>query len=324
MNLVNLCLRIPNLGILLFYLIFIVIIPYLLILNNSLNVLKFYLPMLIAFANLLTQVGDEKLFKNLYMIKPDNFVAFLSSNFINLFALFGILWQCLEYSKSSGNTTKAVIYGALLFIIAFPFARNGLVFVLENVDYYLREKTELTYEYNWHLLVFGLLYIIFLLGFQSIILALVDSDSSKVASGIKREQPQKSEQKKLPKVKSSKKDLQRPKSKDKQEAKSKPKVKVSDGKTNNNSKNRDLLKNSTLSNLNNLKKYLDGSLNDSGSKKASGINKASGSNKASGINKTSSENKNLDIQVPSSGSNSSSSSSFSKKKKITRRLIPIN
>ena len=184
MNLVSLCLRIPNLGILLFYLIFIVIIPYLLILNNSLTVLKFYLPMLVAFANLLSQVGDEKIFKNLYSLKPDNFVCFLSSNFINLFALFGILWQCLEYSKATGNTTRAVIYGAMLFIIAFPFARNGLVFVLENVDYYLREKTELTYEYNWHMLVFGLLYIIFLLGFQAIILALIDS--TKTASGVKK------------------------------------------------------------------------------------------------------------------------------------------
>ena len=314
MNLVNLCLRIPNLGILLFYLIFIVIIPYLLILNNSLNVLKFYLPMLIAFANLLTQIGDDKLFKNLYMLKPDNFVAFLSSNFINLFALFGILWQCLEYSKSIGNnTTKAVIYGALLFIIAFPFARNGLIFILENVDYYLREKTELTYEYNWHLLVFGLLYIIFLLGFQSIILALVDSDVNKVASGIKKP-TQKLDTKKQNIIKSSIREY--PKKIVKLSVPSKPNEKIINStlpnkvidikkNNNNNSKSQNLLKNSTLSNLTNLKKYLNGSLNNNSTSK-----KTSVTNKSSKIN-----------TEPSS---SSSSFNKKKKKKITRRLIPIN
>ena len=179
MNLLNLCLRIPNLGILLFFLIFIVIIPYILILNNSIIVLKFYLPMLVAFANLLTIAGKKEIFEDLYELKPKNFISFLSSNFINLFALFGILWQCLEYSKSNcGTVTKAVIYGTILFIIAFPFARNGLHFILNNVDLYLREKTDLSYEYNWHLLVFGLLYIIFLLGFQAVLLALVDSSNN--------------------------------------------------------------------------------------------------------------------------------------------------
>jgi len=176
MNLVNLCLRIPNLGILIFFLIFIVIIPYLLVLNKSIIVLKFYLPMLVAFANLLSRSGNKQIFENLYDLNPNNFVSFLSSNFINLFALFGILWQCLEYSKTrNGTVTKAVIYGTILFIIAFPFARNGLVFVLNNVDFYLKEKTQLTYKYNWHILVFGLLYIIFLLGLQAVLLSLVDS-----------------------------------------------------------------------------------------------------------------------------------------------------
>ena len=180
MNLVNLCLRIPNLGILIFYLIFIVIIPYLLVLNKSIVVLKFYLPMLVAFANLLSKAGNKKVFENLYELQPKNFISFLSSNFINLFALFGILWQCLEYSKTkNGNVTKAVVYGAILFIIALPLARNGLQFVLNNVDFYLREKTKLKYQHNWHLLVFGLLYIIFLLGLQAVLLALVDSTDSR-------------------------------------------------------------------------------------------------------------------------------------------------
>ena len=305
MNLVSLCLKIPNLGILVFYLIFIVIIPYLLILNKNLSVLKYYLPMLIAFANLLSNVGDEKIFKNLYSLKPDNFVCFLSSNFINLFALFGILWQCLEYSKSrEGNVTKAVIYGAMLFIIAFPFARNGLVFVLENVDYYLRKKTELTYDYNWHLLVFGLLYIIFLLGFQAIILALIDSSSSnkkmKQPKQMKTFIPQISK----PKQKSKNNQLKELNNLDVDSVNGKSKNKKNNGADNQLNKNdvNKLLKNSTLSNLNNISKYVNNNL----------LNDTLGNQNTSGK-----QNSNQ------TSSKKSSSSSF-KKKKITKRIVPIN
>tara|TARA_B100001027_G_scaffold158650_1_gene111913 strand:+ start:308 stop:994 length:687 start_codon:yes stop_codon:yes gene_type:complete len=228
--------------------------------------------MVVAFANLLSQVGNEKIFKNLYSLRPDNFVSFLSSNFINLFALFGILWQCLEYSKSTGNVTQAVIYGAMLFIIAFPFARNGLNFVLENVDYYLREKTELTYEYNWHLLVFGLLYIIFLLGFQAIILALIDSSSDRTPKKRVFEPKVKTVK---PKVREQVKEPEKPKVENKKPEPEKKKNNVNK-----------LLKNSTLSNVSNISKF---------------------------INKS-----------PPSNSGSKSSSTTTKKRKVTRRLVPIN
>ena len=176
MNLLNLCLRIPNLGILLFYLFFIVVIPYILIANHSVLILKYYMPLMVAFAHMLSLSGHKKLFGNLYEMKPTNFVAFLSTNFINLFALFGVLWQCIDYSQSNtGTLTRGVVYGIILFVIVFPMARHGMKFVLDNVDYYMREQTKMKFEHNWHLFVFGLLYIIFLLGLQAILLALVDT-----------------------------------------------------------------------------------------------------------------------------------------------------
>ena len=175
MDLLSLCLRIPNLGILIFYLIFVIIIPYILMASNSNEMLKYYMPLLVAFANLLTLAGDKRVFGNLYQVQPNNFIAFISSNFINLFALFGILWQCLEHSRRYDiDVTRSVIYGTILFIIAFPMARQGLAFILTNVDAYLKNTTDLKYNYNWHLMAFGLLYIVFLLGLQAILLSLVD------------------------------------------------------------------------------------------------------------------------------------------------------
>tara|TARA_B100001093_G_C26779329_1_gene993849 strand:- start:18 stop:947 length:930 start_codon:yes stop_codon:yes gene_type:complete len=176
MNLLNLCLRIPNLGILLYYLFFIVLIPYILIANSSLEILKFYMPLMVAFAHMLSLSGHDKLFGNLYELKPKNFVSFVSTNFINLFAIFGILWQVISYAQNDATSVpRAVVYGIVLFVIVFPMARQGMKFVLDNVDYYMREKTDATFEYNWHLFAFGLLYITFLLGLQAVILSLVDT-----------------------------------------------------------------------------------------------------------------------------------------------------
>lgn len=183
MNLLNLCLRIPNLGILLYFLFFIVLIPYILIANSSLQILKYYMPMMVAFAHMLSLSGHKKLFGNLYDLQPKNFVSFVSTNFINLFALFGILWQVITYAQADDSSiSRAVVYGIILFIIAFPMARQGMAFVLQNVDYYLRKKTEMTFEYNWHLLVFGLIYIVFLLGIQAVMLSLVDVSRKKSES----------------------------------------------------------------------------------------------------------------------------------------------
>jgi Skp family chaperone for outer membrane proteins len=197
MNLLNLCLRIPNLGILLYYLFFVVIIPYILIANHSMGILKYYMPLMVAFAHMLSLSGHKKLFGNLYELKPTNFVAFLSTNFINLFALFGILWQCIDYSQNkSSSLPRAVIYGIVLFVIVFPMARQGMKFMLDNVDYYMRKQNKMTFEYNWHLFVFGLLYIIFLLGLQAILLSLVDTGRTEDESDRIRKQLEKYKQNK--------------------------------------------------------------------------------------------------------------------------------
>ena len=139
-------------------------------------VLKYYMPLMVAFAHMLALSGHEKLFGNLYDLNPKNFISFVSTNFINLFALFGILWQCIDYSRSTSNgLARAVIYGIVLFLIIFPLSRQGLKFVLDNVDLYMRKKTKMSFEHNWHLFVFGLIYIIFLLGLQAVLLSLVDT-----------------------------------------------------------------------------------------------------------------------------------------------------
>ena len=64
-----------------------------------------------------------------------NILENLTLNFINLFALFGIIWQTLDYHKTKNdNITYCIVYGLLLFIIVFPLGRTGLKFILDNGD----------------------------------------------------------------------------------------------------------------------------------------------------------------------------------------------
>ena len=94
MDFIELCLKIPNfnLGVILYYAIFIVAIPYVSAITNGLDFIKFYMPFVLA-AHILTRVSENKFFSGLYELRPKEFIPFLSSNFINIFALFGILWQ---------------------------------------------------------------------------------------------------------------------------------------------------------------------------------------------------------------------------------------
>jgi hypothetical protein len=66
------------------------------------------------------------------------------------------------------------MYGLVLFVIAFPFARQGMKFVIDHVDTYLKENTNIKFTNNWHLFVTGLLYILFLIGVLSLVLSIVD------------------------------------------------------------------------------------------------------------------------------------------------------
>ena len=75
-------------------------------------------------------------------------------------------------------------------------ARQGMKFVLDNVDYYMRKQNKMSFEYNWHLFVFGLLYIIFLLGLQAILLSLVDTGRTEDESDKLRKQLDKYKQNK--------------------------------------------------------------------------------------------------------------------------------
>jgi hypothetical protein len=169
MSIITECLKIPNLGILLYFLIFIIIIPYILYSSNNQQIVKYYIPILIIIAHLLSILGNKNIFKKLYQEKPTDIISKISTYTISVIAILGIIWQISLFS----NKIIGIMYGIILALIVFIISRNGLNYAIN----YVKENTDLKYKYDIHLIITGLLCILVLLGLQYILVICVEKIS---------------------------------------------------------------------------------------------------------------------------------------------------
>jgi len=174
MTFVNLCLSIPNLDTLFFYLVFVITIPAYLFSTSNYEALKYYLPGLVMIAVTLTTAGaPNNLFVNLYPTSCTNtsFTGFLSSNTINAMAVFGILAQSLVIASATSSITLGLVSGLITFAITFPLAQQILPFFIMEVDGLRKHYFgNIKVPFNWHMYVAGLLFCCLFLMIQYIML----------------------------------------------------------------------------------------------------------------------------------------------------------
>jgi hypothetical protein len=175
MKFINLCLSIPNLDTIIFYLIFVILIPSYLFATSDYETLKYYLPALIMIAVTLTESGKPDLFVNLYPNYCDTtttFTGFLSTNIINGLAVVGILAQALVITMATSSITLGLVSGLITLAIAFPMAQQILPFFISQVDElrYTLFGGRVLFPGNWHKYFTGLIFSIFLLGVQYVML----------------------------------------------------------------------------------------------------------------------------------------------------------
>ena len=179
-NYLNICLKLPNIGLVTFYLVFVLLIPMLIFNFGEVSFLKYYLPILVAFANTLTLSGSPYIFQNLYSLQPKNMISSLSTLTINIIALSGIIWQITEYSKYEYSVNKdpiiTMFYGLVLMGITFLISTKGLKLYLEQIDKWSNRADSRNKESrtNWHRLFFGLIFIILIIGLEVLLLGLLN------------------------------------------------------------------------------------------------------------------------------------------------------
>jgi len=176
MKFINLCLSIPNLDTIIFYLIFVILIPAYLFSTSDYETLKYYLPALIMIAVTLTEAGKPDFFVNLYPNVCDNnttFSGYLSTNIINGLAIIGILAHALVITTATSSITLGLVSGLITFAIAFPLAQTILPFFIYEFDDLIKNvifQGRVQFPGNWHKYFSGLIFAIFLLGVQYIML----------------------------------------------------------------------------------------------------------------------------------------------------------
>ena len=166
MKFINLCLSVPNLDTIIFYIIFVITIPAILFSNGDYDSLKYYLPALVMTAVTLTEAGKPDLFNNLYPTdcQSPTFAGFLSSNLINGLAIVGILMQSLLITTASSSISLGLVSGLIIFAITFPMAQQILPFFINEVDDLRNRAFQGVYfPGNWHKYMAGIIFSIFLL-----------------------------------------------------------------------------------------------------------------------------------------------------------------
>ena len=172
MRFLNLCLSVPNLDTIIFYIVFVLIIPGMLFSTGDFETLKYYLPALVMAAVTLTEAGSPDLFVNLYPTDcsaTTTFSGFLSTNLINGLAIVGILIQSLVITMSTSSITLGLVSGLITFAITFPMAQQILPYFIREVDELFRRKGVIL-PGNWHKYMAGLIFSMFLLGVQYVML----------------------------------------------------------------------------------------------------------------------------------------------------------
>ena len=93
-------------GFMIYFIVFVIFIPYLLIKNNYWNILSAYFPNLDLIATILGYHGgpmDSFIWTHLYNPADSTLTGYISSNLINLFALLGVTYIIAYYTFINKN-----------------------------------------------------------------------------------------------------------------------------------------------------------------------------------------------------------------------------
>jgi hypothetical protein len=177
MGFVSLCIKFPNLDTIIFYVVFVMLVPYFLFTSGDYDTLKYYLPMLVMAAVTLTEAGKPDLFKSLYPLPPDSISGWFSKNIINLLAVTGILVQVLKLTLESGNMLLGLVSALVGLTITFPMAQEVLPVFIREGDKWFKSLSiggrSIQYPGNWHKYFLGFLFAIFLILCEYLIMTLL-------------------------------------------------------------------------------------------------------------------------------------------------------
>lgn len=155
-DLFNICITLPHIDLFVFYFIFILLVPLLLLGMEETRLLNTFLVMLVPIAVVLTESGKPKLFNKLYSKEYIDLTSYISKLLISFISLCSILYVSIKVGYQYNNITYGMITGIISITIVFFLCREITPIIIENWDKYMKDNYKLNYKYNWHKYIIGI------------------------------------------------------------------------------------------------------------------------------------------------------------------------
>jgi hypothetical protein len=169
----SITLNMPNIGLIIYYLVCVIIIPIALINSKDKNMLALYLPLLLPIAMILKTSGNPNMYQNLLMCeRSKNMVALVSNTIILILTVIGILWYSIGLTMRNNKLEDGIIIGLVMSIVIFGSTYVLLPEAIKNLDRIMKSKTQISLTYNWHRYVAGFIVLLIVLGMQLSIFSL--------------------------------------------------------------------------------------------------------------------------------------------------------
>lgn len=180
-----------TLGLIIYIIIFVIIIPYFLIKNGFYNILTAYFPNLDMLATVLGYMGGppnkyiDDLWRYLYNPSTEKLFGFISSTIINYFALLGLTFIIAYTTYKTKSISKGWSRAFFMIILTYLIPGNFIVKLQNTFGKWLHSSLHLIYNTTPHyiaVVIAGLIFSIGIIGLESL---LIKNFASYIANIIK-------------------------------------------------------------------------------------------------------------------------------------------
>lgn len=120
------------------YVIFLGIIPYFLYKFVSIHALKIYLPTVDLIGNIFAHSNHT--ISDLYTLEPKDIFSYFSLNFLSLVALLGATWHGIELAVKRKSVGPGMKMMAIMFVVTYLLPTPVIPQVMEDINAFLHEK----------------------------------------------------------------------------------------------------------------------------------------------------------------------------------------
>ena len=128
-----------RIGFIIYFIVFVVVIPYILFKNELWGILAAYMPNLDLLATIISYHGgpmDSSIWKHLYSPTDPSFDGYVSRELINYFSLLGITYLIAKQTHKNKSVFKGWSW-AFIMLITYFISNNYVLFYMEEFGEYL-------------------------------------------------------------------------------------------------------------------------------------------------------------------------------------------